>query len=263
MPVWHSGSFHHSSPILRLFAAILRKSKASEKSLQEAVRNLFGYQPGNIALYRLAFRHKSMAHPVNNGFRHSNERLEYLGDAVLGSIIADFLFKKFPYKDEGFLTEMRSRIVSRSHLNLLSRKLGIDKLVEASRENNVSGSSILGDAFEAFIGAIYLDKGYRFTQNIIVNKIIQTHVDIETLISTEINFKSKVIEWAQKEKKNVEFVVADEAENGKKGKIYHVNLLLDKEVAGEGTDYSIKKAEQNAARQACEKIFDDQENIFS
>lgn len=198
-----------------------------------------------------------MASPVNNGFRHSNERLEYLGDAVLGSVVADFLFKKFPYKDEGFLTEMRSRIVSRSHLNQLSRRLGLDKLVEASKENNVSASSILGDAFEAFVGAIYLDKGYRFTQKVIVSQIIQNHVDIEELLQTEINFKSKVIEWAQKEKKQLEFVVSDETENGKRGKIYHVELLIDNQHAGRGSDFSIKKAEQQAARLACEKLFDD------
>lgn len=248
---------------MRLFAAILRKQKASDKHLQEAIRNLFGYQPGNLALYRLAFRHKSVASQLNNGFRHSNERLEYLGDAVLGSVVADFLFKKFPYRDEGFLTEMRSRIVSRSHLNQLSRKLGLDKLVEASKENNVPGSSILGDAFEAFVGAIYLDKGYRFTQKIIINQIIQTHVDVDELLNTEINFKSKVIEWAQREKKQLEFLLSDDTENGKKGKIYQVDLLIDNDLAGRASDYSIKKAEQQAAKIACEKIFDDPEDHLS
>ena len=178
---------------------------------------------------------------------------------MLGSITADFLFKKFPYKDEGFLTEMRSRLVSRSHLNLLSRKLGIDKLVEAGKENNVAGSSILGDAFEAFVGAVYLDMGYRFTQKIIVNKIIKTHVDLEALLNTEINFKSKIIEWAQREKHQFEFVLEKEVENGKKGKAYHIRLMLDNEPVGLGIDHSIKRAEQNAARQACEKIFEDQE----
>ena len=242
---------------MRLFAAIVRKQKASDKHLQEAIRNLFGYQPGNIALYRLAFRHKSVASQLNNGFKHSNERLEYLGDAVLGSIVADFLFKKFPYKDEGFLTEMRSRIVSRIHLNQLSKKLGLDKLIEASKENNMTASSILGDAFEAFVGAIYLDKGYRFTQKIIIHQIIQTHVDVDELMQTEINFKSKIIEWVQREKKHLEFVVTDELENGKKGKIYQVDLLIDSQVAGHGSHFSIKKAEQQAARQACESLFDD------
>ncbi len=246
---------------MRLFAGIVRKQKASDKQLQEAIRNLFGYQPGNLAIYRLAFRHKSVASQLNNGFRHSNERLEYLGDAVLGSIVADFLFKKFPYKDEGFLTEMRSRIVSRSHLNQLSKKLGLDKLIEASKENNMGASSILGDAFEAFVGAIYLDKGYRFTQKIIIHQIIQTHVDVDELMQTEINFKSKIIEWAQREKRLIEFVLTEELENGKKGKLYQVDLLIDSQVAGQGSHYSIKKAEQEAAQQACENLFEDLDDI--
>ncbi len=261
MPVSHLESSTNRSPDLRLFAALLRKTKASEKNLQEAISNLFGYQPGNIAIYRLAFRHKSAASSLNNGFKHSNERLEYLGDAVLGSVIADFLFKKFPFKDEGFLTEMRARIVSRNHLNLLSRKLGLDKLIEASKENNVTTSSILGDAFEAFVGALYLDKGYRFTQKIIISQIIQNHVDIEALLQTEINFKSKVIEWAQKEKRSVEFELIEEIENGRIGKLYVVSLLIDGKPINQGKDYSIKKAEQQAARLACEQIFNEPDNI--
>lgn len=198
-----------------------------------------------------------MATSVTNGFRHSNERLEYLGDAVLGSIVADFLFKKFPYKDEGFLTEMRSRIVSRSNLNSLSRKLGIDRLVQASKDNNVTHSSIMGDAFEAFVGAVYLDKGYRFTQNIIINQVIQTHLDIDELLATEINFKSKIIEWAQKERKAAEFNLVEELENGKKNKLYVVSLVIEGREAGQGKDFSIKKAEQQAARQAWENIFEE------
>jgi len=245
---------------LRLFAAILRKKKASDRELKEAIRNLFGYYPDNIAIYRLAFRHKSMLSSAGEGVFQSNERLEYLGDAVLGSIVADFLFKKFPTRDEGFLTEMRSRIVSRSHLNQLSRKFGLEKLVEASREKNIPASSILGDAFEAFVGAIYLDKGYRFTQKIIVNKIIKNHVDIDELLQTEINFKSKIIEWAQKVKKQVEFVLTDEQENGKKGTIYHVSLLINNQVVGRGSDFSIKKAEQQAARKAAATLIAPQED---
>ncbi len=260
MPVLHLVNSNNRALDLRLFAALLRKNKASDKNLKEAVSNLFGYPPDNIALYKLAFRHKSMASAINNGFKHSNERLEYLGDAVLGSIVADFLFKKFPFKGEGFLTEMRSRIVSRSHLNQLSGKLGLDKLVEASKENNVSGSSILGDAFEAFIGAMYLDKGYRFTQKVIISQILQNHVDIDELMATEINFKSKMIEWAQKERRTLEFILTEDVDNGRKGKIYLVNLLLDSKIIGKGRDYSIKKAEQKAARQACENMFDEQDN---
>lgn len=239
-----------SDYILFSFSSLFRKKDAGDQLLSEAIKNIFGFKPRNLALFKLAFRHKSLATPGTNGFRHSNERLEYLGDAVLGSCVADFLFKKFPYKDEGFLTEIRSRIVSRQNLNALSRKLGIDKLIQTNRENQTIGTSILGDAFEAFIGALYLDKGYRFTYNIIVQKIIHNHLDLEELVAKEVNFKSKLIEWAQKEKHEIEFEVAEETENSKKLKIYLVNLLIDQKVIASGKDYSIKKAEQTAAARA-------------
>lgn len=239
---------------MRFFSSILKRRHASDKELREALKNIFGYNPGNLALYKLALRHRSAATPLTNGFKHSNERLEYLGDAVLGSIIADFLFKKFPYKGEGFLTEIRSRIVSRSSLNTLSRKLGLDKLVKTSRDGHVTTSSILGDAFEALIGAMYLDKGYSFTQKTIVNQIIACHLDIDDLVSREINFKSKIIEWSQKEKKMADFLLVEELENDRKNKMYVVNLMIDGLVLGKGQDFSIKKAEQKAAEQAWVEI---------
>lgn len=239
---------------MRLFSSLDRENRASAKELSEAILNIFGYRPKNLAVYKLAFCHKSRAASANNGFRHSNERLEYLGDAVLGAVVADFLFKKFPYKEEGFLTEMRSRIVSRNNLNSLSHKLGIDKLVQVNAENGTNGSSIMGDAFEAFIGAVYVDRGYDFTKNLIVRQIIQTHLDIDELMAHEINFKSKIIEWAQKEKKMLNFMLIKEEDKGRKGKVYTVELMVENKSQGCGQDFSIKKAEQRAARQACEKL---------
>jgi ribonuclease III len=243
-----------------LFAirSLFKKKNCVDRKLSNAIVNIFGFKPKNIALYKLAFRHKSMAQQETNGFRHSNERLEYLGDAVLGSCVADYLFKKFPYKDEGFLTEIRSRIVSRQNLNLLSRKLGIDKLILTSRDNQATGTSILGDAFEAFIGALYLDKGYRFTYKILVNKIIPNHLDLDELVTKEVNFKSKLIEWSQKEKRELEFEVTEESENPRKLKMYVVNLKIDKKVVAQGMDFSIKKAEQNAAAQAWENFIQEE-----
>ena len=239
---------------MRLFNSLDRKKKASEKELTEAISNIFGYRPKNVAVYKLAFCHKSKAPCANNGFRHSNERLEYLGDAVLGAVVADFLFKKFPYKEEGFLTEMRSRIVSRNNLNVLSRKLGLDRLVQVNTENGANGTSIMGDAFEAFIGALYIDRGYDFTRDLIIRQIIQTHLDIDELMTHEINFKSKIIEWAQKEKKTLDFLLVKEEDKGKKGKVYTVELVVENMLYGRGQDFSIKKAEQRAARQACQKL---------
>lgn len=232
---------------------LFKKQSGSDQKLIEAISNIFGFTPKNIAPYKLACRHRSMAQTCANGNRISNERLEFLGDAILGSIIAEYLFKKFPYKDEGFLTEIRSRIVSRSNLNGLSRRLGLNQLIKTHNDKK-TGTSIPGDAFEAFIGAIYLDKGYEFTKEVIINKIINYHIDIDELITTEINFKSKLIEWGQKNKKEIHFIIVKEEEVNNKYKIYQIEVDVDKEKLGVGEDYSIKKAEQIAAKIACEKL---------
>ncbi|MBK7028181.1 MAG: ribonuclease III [Bacteroidales bacterium] len=172
-------------------------------------------------MYKLAFRHKSLAKELTNGTRVSNERLEYLGDAILSAVVADYLFKIFPIKGEGFLTEMRSRIVSRASLNKLSQKLGLDKLIQVSTEGNNVYKSMNGDAFEALIGAIYLDKGYQFTRRIIIEKIILQHFDLDELENNDTNYKSRLIEWAQREKHSVEFIQVSEVGHG-----YTNNMLL-------------------------------------
>ncbi|MGD0710076.1 MAG: ribonuclease III [Bacteroidales bacterium] len=226
---------------------------SKDKKLNEFIRNVFGYNPGNILLYKLAFCHKSASEEEIKGIKVNNERLEYLGDAILSAVIADFLFKKYPSRDEGFLTEMRSRIVSRNNLNKLSEKLGVNKFVKVSNGNVCR--SVNGDAFEALIGALFLDKGFNFTRKVIVNRIIKFHVDIEELEANDLNFKSKLIEWAQREKKQVEFVVTDKVGNGY-NKHYIVEVLIDKNPSGSGRDFSIKKAEQNAAEKALALILD-------
>jgi len=227
-------------------------SQTSGKELHRSIKNIFGFQPGNLHLYRLAFRHKSANKDVN-GIKINNERLEYLGDAILGSIIAEFLFKKFPYKGEGFLTEMRSKIVCRANLDKLSRKLGIDRLIESSADSKSTAKSIRGDAFEAFIGALYLDKGYNYTRKIIIKRIVNIHIDIDALEYLDTNFKSKLIEWAQKEKKEVNFVVI--SEKGERNKHqYEVEVLVDNEPISRGIDFSIKGAEKIAAEKACNEL---------
>lgn len=200
-------------------------------------------------MYQLAFLHRSAAKKVINGYKNSNERLEYLGDAVLSSVVADFLFRKYPLKDEGFLTEMRSKIVSRPHLNRLSQKLGLDKLIQSDHESGSIYKSINGDTFEALIGAIYLDRGYRFATKVVINRIIKCHVDVDTLEKTEMNFKSALLEFAQKEKKPVEFKVVDESGKGFH-KQYIVEVSYDNQIVSKGYGYSIKEAEQNGAENA-------------
>lgn len=204
----------------------------------------------------MAFRHKSVAVQVKKGTKNSNERLEFLGDAILGAVVAELLFKMYPYKDEGFLTEMRSKIVSRVHLNQLARKLGFDELIQYdSKMVGYPGksSSLLGDAFEALIGAVYLDKGYMFTRNFLLNRIIKPHVDIHLLEQTETNFKSRLIEWCQSTGNDVLFEVANNAE-GESAKLFTVEAIISGEVKGTGRDYNKKNAEKLAAEKACEAL---------
>ncbi len=229
---------------------------SQEKDLYDAIYSIFGFYPGNIFLYKLAFRHKSAAVELFNGTKISNERLEFLGDAVLSLVVADYLFKKFPFKDEGFLTEMRSKMVSRAQLNTLAEKLGLDPLIETGLTGPTQSRSMMGDALEAFLGALYVDKGYEFCQKVIVSYIIKYYIDINELETQDLNFKSKLLEWTQKTKKVLEFrVVEEKGLNNKKR--YLVEALIDRVVVGTGTAFSIKAAEQNAAEEACNHIFQD------
>lgn len=231
------------------FAKTVKAFFSSDRKMTQSIKNIFGFIPGNIFLYQLAFRHRSAANETINGYKLSNERLEYLGDAILSAVVADYLFKKFPYKNEGFLTEMRSRIVSRASLNKLSQKLGLDQMVNLNGDNKSMFRSANGDAFEAIIGAIYLDRGFRFTRDIIVKRIIDIHIDIDNLQKSEFNYKSKLLEWSQKEKRNIEFVVASEIGEGYK-KQYLIEVHLDGEFIANAKDFSIKGAEQLAAEKA-------------
>ncbi len=202
----------------------------------------------------MAFRHRSVAVELKNGTKNSNERLEFLGDAILGSVVAELLFKMYPYKDEGFLTEMRSKIVSRSNLNQLAKRLGLDELIEFDTRilsNSNKQGSLLGDTFEAMIGAVYMDKDYDFTRNFLLTRIIKPHVDIHTLELTETNFKSKLIEWCQRHSKDISFEIIPNAE-GENSKLFTVQVTVDGEMCGLGRDYNKKNAEKLAAEKSCE-----------
>ncbi|MBD1430361.1 MULTISPECIES: ribonuclease III [Sphingobacterium] len=235
---------------LQIYKLYFSRNRAYYKKL----KNILGFVPGNVKLYQMAFRHKSVAVPIKEGVKNSNERLEFLGDAVLGSVIAELLFKLYPYKGEGFLTEMRSKIVSRANLNQLSRKLGFDQLIQYDSRMisyTTKQGSLLGDAFEAVVGAIYLDKGYQFTKEFLLTRIIDPHVDIETLEVTESNFKSRLIEWCQQEGKEVVFNLIENPE-GESSKMFSIEVAVAGEVCGIGRDFNKKSAEKLAAEKACE-----------
>lgn len=223
---------------------------SKDKKFVNSLRNLLGFTPGNPAVYHLAFRHRSTATEHSSGVKISNERLEYLGDAVLGAIIAEMLFKKFPFREEGFLTEMRSKIVNREHLNKLALKIGIDHFMANFIDPAAKNKSAYGDAFEALIGAIYIDKGYDNAKKFVLKRIVRHHIDIEEIEQQDKNFKSKLINWSQRERKIVEFELLEEVDNGGK-KLLRVRVLIDGVEKARGEDFSKKRAEQIAAEKVC------------
>ena len=237
-------------PILDLYKLYL----SSDRDFIKKLNNILGFVPGNTILYKMAFRHRSVAKVLKNGSRSSNERLEFLGDAILGTVIAELLFKSYPYKEEGFLTEMRSKIVNRANLNQLARKMGFDQLIVFDQKTvNVQTKhhSMLGDAFEALIGAIYLDKGYNFTKEFLLKRIVKPYIDIHTLELTETNFKSKLIEWCQRNGKEITFDMIQN-EEGESAKLFTIQAMIGGESCGIGRDYNKKNAEKLAAEKACE-----------
>lgn len=237
--------------INRLRSVFKRYSK-EEKRLATSIKMIVGSKPFNLKPYQIAVQHTSVARSVKEGFKESNERLEYLGDAVLGTVVAEYLFKKFPFKDEGFLTELRSRIVSRDSLNNLARTIGVPQIVQFDKKRKTPNShkSLYGNALEALIGAIYIDRGFTFTSDFIQQKLLQPHYDLEEIINTTKNYKSKLIEWSQKNSKTPSF---DHVETIDKGhfKEFVIQVLIDQEPIAKGHGLSKKKAEQDAAREAC------------
>lgn len=231
------------------------EAKSNGKLLNGSLKNFLGFKPSNLAPYQLAISHVSKAETNFAGKKDSNERLEYLGDAVLGMIIAEHLFKKYPLKDEGFLTELRSKIVNRESLNQVALKMGVGKLLQlnGSIHKLKHSKSLYGDSLEAIIGAIYLDKGYKATQKFILQKIIAPHFDTEVLVKSMLNYKSILIEWAQKENKAAVFEIIDQNQN-KHYNEFTARVLIDEQPMGTGFGYTKKKAEQDAAKRSCEAL---------
>ena len=241
---------------MALFPKLSQPKDPKDRALFEYIHNIFGFYPKNINLYRVAFTHKSVAAEKVGNYHVSNERMEYLGDAVLGVVVADYLFHTFPTQPEGFLTEMRSRIVSRVSLNKLSQKLGFDEYIRHAPDMGGNARSMGGNAFEALMGAIYLDRGFDFTKKVIIDRIVKVHIDLEELQNTDVNFKSKLLEWSQKNKTNLVYKVIDETGAGNK-KQYHVQVFIEGKPYADALDRSIRGAEQLAAEKTCHTLFDE------
>jgi ribonuclease-3 len=245
------------------FFPFLKYYFSSNRVLFARIKQITGMTPFNLSCYQQSLRHHSSANKIHNsGSKDSNERLEYLGDAVLNSVVAEYLFKKYPYKDEGFLTELRSKIVSRVSLNDLALKIGLSNLVEydkKSMQNINVRNSIFGNALEAFVGAIFLDKGYNKSRYFIIEKLIRHHVDVDKLQQTEKNFKGRLIEFTQKAGMNLDFNVS-EISHGKQ-KIYKLSVIIDNKLFGEAEHTNKKQAEQQASEKALDLLKNAPQNI--
>ena len=222
--------------------------------LKQYIKNILGFTPKNLGLYKQALAHRSITGNEKGIVKYNNERLEYLGDAVLSAIVADYLYKKYPCANEGFLTNLRSKLVSRDHLNKLSRKIGLDVYIRKNNTDLNMSRSISGDAFEAFIGAVYLNKGYKFSSKVVNKRIFGIYVDIEALEKEDTNYKGKLLTWAQKTRRTVEYKVKQQVQISQRQKQYIVHLFIDEKYISEGCDFTIKAAEQHAAMYACEDL---------
>jgi ribonuclease-3 len=247
--------------VFPLFLNRIRLIFHPKKESYFALHKILGFFPNDISLYEEALLHKSSSREKHSGHYRNNERLEFLGDAILDAVVADIVFKKFKNKDEGFLTNTRSKIVKRETLDKISRELGLNKLVISSTRFNSQKTHILGNALEAFIGAVYLDQGYRKTYRFVNEKIINTYLNIESLAKKEVNFKSKLLEWSQKSKVNMEFSILENFMDNENNPIFQSQALLNGLSAGVGTGFSKKESQQQAAQMAMKKINTDSEFV--
>jgi ribonuclease-3 len=220
------------------------------REFRSNLRNVLGFAPGKVALYKSALTHRS----VSENADENNERLEYLGDAILSGIIADFLFKKYPYKEEGFLTEMRSKMVNRNKLNEIALKMGLKKITMFNKfDNSLKISQIFGNTLEALVGAIYLDKGFKRTQDWVLERMIIPHLFMEDLENLEINHKNKLYGWANKNGKSLEFETLNEKIEGGR-RLFTIGAVVNGELIAEAKAYNKKDASQVAAAIALEKL---------
>ena len=219
---------------------------------------ILGFFPRDIRFYQQALLHKSTSVRSDEGRPLNNERLEFLGDAILDAIVGDIVYKHFEGRREGFLTNTRSKIVQRETLNKLAVEIGLDKLVKYSTRSSSHNSYMYGNAFEAFIGAIYLDQGYGRCKQFMEEKILKKYIDLDKMSRKEVNFKSKLIEWSQKNKMEVSFELIEQFLDEDYNPMFHTEVHIESVSAGTGRGYSKKESQQNAAQMALKKIKSDE-----
>lgn len=226
------------------------RSNEQRKQFRQSLKNILGFRPGNLDLYMTALSHRS----VKETPEENNERLEYLGDAILSAVVADYLFMRYPKKGEGFLTEMRSKMVNRQMLNDIALKMGLKKITQFNKiDSSLKNSQIFGNTLEALVGAIYLDKGYKQTLRWVTKRIVLPHLLLDDLEAQDINVKNKLIGWANKQNRTIDFETLEEKQE-KGRRLFIIGVKLDGELIAAGRGYNKKDASQMAAMQAVEKL---------
>ncbi|MBO7609231.1 MAG: ribonuclease III [Muribaculaceae bacterium] len=245
--------------VLSNVISLIKLLFVKDKELYVFIRNITGYYPKDIDLYRLALVHRSKPVKLESGRWANNERLEFLGDAVLDIVVGDYLFTTFPNKHEGFLTSTRAKIVQRESLNRIGNSLHVDAHVKASSHSSSHNSYICGNAVEAIVGAFYLDHGYKRAKKFIIERIIKQHFNLNDLVNSETNFKSRLIEWTQKHRINIEFALIDTMTDSDNNPIFKTAIMLGDIFASDGTGYSKKESHQAASKKALDRLAKDQQ----
>ena len=227
-----------------------------KREFASRLKRILGFSPGNLKLYEIAFIHRFASFTMPDGKKVNNERLEYLGDAVLDAILSDYLFEKFPDATEGFMTKIRSRIVNRDILNQLAISMGINKILISNISSVQPTKNLYGDALEALIGSVFLDKGFKKTKKLFIRNVLNKYLDLNVIINTDTDYKSLVFEWVQKNKSNLIFTYNEEYDFNLKKSVFSTTLIIDKKELGEGHGSSKKEAEQEAASQAWKRLKD-------
>ena len=244
-------------PCLSNLISLIKLLFVKDKELYVYVHGITGYYPRNIELYKLALVHRSKPLQLPNGRWTNNERLEYLGDAVLDLAVAHYLYQQFPRKHEGFLTSTRAKIVPRESLNRVGKAFHLEAHVRAATHSNAHNSYINGNALEALVGAVYLDHGYKRSQQFIIKRIVSRHFDLDELVRTEQNFKSRLIEWTQKYHLSIEYALVDTMNDHDNNPVFKTAVIIAGHYAADGTGYSKKESHQNASKKALDRLHTD------
>lgn len=226
------------------------------------IREMLGIVPDNIEIYKLALIHRSASVVLPDGTAANNERLEFLGDAVLEAIVSDFLFMEYDAEPEGFLTQMRSRIVSRTSLDEVARAIGMDRHIIANFNGVYSHKHLMGNALEALIGAMYLDRGFDFANRVVIDNILRMHIDLRNMAMTESDFKSRLIEWCQKSKREIRFQTSHDRESTQQHPKFVSTIIIDGIELGRGCGLSKKEAEQKASFSVTQVVGDEIGDYF-